>query len=88
MTFSYPKFRIFLKLSASFSRLEIRGSGDFLETFENVDNLYVVLFSNQVSSKSQPSKKASGDFLETFENVDILYVVLVSNQVLSKSQPI
>ena len=38
--------------------------GDFLETFENVDNLYVVLVSNQVSSKSQPSQSVPSKILK------------------------
>ena len=33
---------------------KIPASGDFLETFENVDDLFLVLVSNQVSSNSQP----------------------------------
>ena len=39
-------------------------SGDFLETFESVDNLYVVLVSNQVSSKSQPSQNVPSKILK------------------------
>ena len=39
-------------------------SGDFLETFENVDNLYVVLVSNRVSSKPQPSQNAPSKILK------------------------
>ena len=37
--------------------------GDFLETFENVDNLYVVLVSNQASSKSQPNQNMPSKIL-------------------------
>ena len=36
--------------------LKIPASANFLETFEIVDNLYVLLVSNEVSSKSQPSQ--------------------------------
>ena len=44
--------------------LKIPVSGDFLETFENVDNLYVVLVRNQVSSKSQPSRNVPSRILK------------------------
>ena len=44
--------------------MKFPASGDFLETFENVDNLYVVLVSNQVSSKSQPSQNVPSKILQ------------------------
>ena len=44
--------------------LKFPASADFLETFENVDNLYVVLVSNQVSSKSQPSQNVPSKILK------------------------
>ena len=44
--------------------LKFPASGDFLETFENVDTLYVVLVRNQVSSKSQPSQDVPSKILK------------------------
>ena len=44
--------------------LNFPASGHFLETFENVDNLYVVLVSNQLSSKSQPSQNVHSKILK------------------------
>ena len=44
--------------------LKFPASEDFLETFENVDNLYVVLVSNQLSSKSQPSQNVPSRILK------------------------
>ena len=45
-------------------RLKIPASRDFLETFEKSDNIYVVLVSNQESSKSQPSQNVPSRFLK------------------------
>ena len=44
--------------------LKFPAFGDFLETFGNVDNLYVVLVSNQGSSKSQPSRNMPSRYLK------------------------
>ena len=65
MIFSHPRFRRILKnILPVLVDLKIPASWDFLETFENVDNLYVVLVSNQVSSKSQPSQNVPSRILK------------------------
>ena len=53
--------------------LKFPASGDFLETFEYVDNLYVVLVSNQVSSKSQPSQYVPSKILFSFKKLSFFY---------------
>ena len=43
---------------------KLQTSGELLETFEDVDDFYVVLVSNQVSTKSQPSQKVPSRILK------------------------
>ena len=65
MDFLLSKFQNILKnIPPSLIDLKIPASGDYLETFENVHNLYVVLDSNLVSSKSQPSQKVPSRILK------------------------
>ena len=46
--------------------IKIPASRDFLETFENVDDLYVVLVNNQVSTELQPSFQNSEEVVISF----------------------
>ena len=64
MIFSVRNSDILGKIPPVAVDLKIPASGDFLETFENVDNLYVVLVSNQMSPKSQPSQNVPSRILK------------------------
>ena len=68
--------------------LKIPASGDFLETFESVDNLYVVLVSNQVSSKRQPSQNVPSRILKKFHFSITRYLRLSRSLSLMPSSPL